>query len=383
MTHQGTETLRDVRVVEPESEEELSTALRCADRDGLAVIPRGSGTKLEWGNPPARADLILSTVRLNRIIEHVWADLTVTAEAGCIVADLQRVLTPHGQRLAIDPLWPESATIGGILATNDSGAWRLRYGGLRDLIIGVTLVLADGTIARGGGKVVKNVAGYDLPKLATGSLGTLGVITQAVFRLHPLPRKTRTLTLAPGGMAEAQTLLLAIQDTNLAHIALQLRCGAHRDPEMDILLEGTEEGIEAQTARLTALAAPARVAEGPTNVWGARQEIANHDAVAKFSVLPSKIADTIGAIAAAGDSEWHAVVQATGIGWISADAALSRLRARIESEGGTLTVLRQSPGAAAIDAWGDPGDTLPLLRTIKQRFDPKNTLNPGRFVGGI
>jgi glycolate oxidase FAD binding subunit len=378
-----TETLRDLRVVEPESEEEVSTALRCADRDGLAVIPRGGGTKLEWGNPPSRADLILSAARLNRIVEHVWADLTVTVEAGCVVADLQRALARHGQRLAIDPLWPGRATIGGILAANDSGAWRLAYGGLRDLIIGITLVLADGTIARSGGKVVKNVAGYDLPKLATGALGTLGVITQAVFRLHPLPRKTRTLTLAPVGMAEAQALLLAIQDTNLGHTALQLRCGAHRPPEMDILLEGSEAGLEAQTTRIGALAASVRVMEGSETVWGAREEIADRDAVAKFSVLPSKIADTIGAIATTGDPEWRAVVQATGIGWISVDAALSSLCSRIENEGGTLTVLRQRPGAAAIDAWGDPGDTLPLLRTIKQRFDPKGTLNPGRFVGGI
>src|SRR5215469_8474406 len=215
------EPFHDLRVVEPENEQDLSTALRCADRDGLAVIPRGGGTKL-WGNRPARADLILSTARLNRIVEHAWADLTVTVEAGCVFSDLQHALAPHGQRLALDPLWPDRATIGGILSTNDSGVWRLTYGGLRDLLIGITLVLPDGTIARSGGKVVKNVAGYDLPKLATGALGTLGVITQAIFRLHPLPHNTRTLTLAPHSAAEAQALLLALQDSNLAHTSLQL-----------------------------------------------------------------------------------------------------------------------------------------------------------------
>jgi glycolate oxidase FAD binding subunit len=381
------EALRDWRVVEPETEEELSAALRCADRDGVAVIPRGGSTKLEWGNPPAlggkSSGLILSTARLHQVVEHAGADLTVTVEAGCPFGDLQRTLARHGQRLAVDPLWPERATIGGILSTNDSGAWRLAYGGLRDLIIGVTLVLADGTIARSGGKVVKNVAGYDLPKLATGALGTLGVITQAIFRLHPMPRKTRTLTLETGGVAEAQELLLAIQDTNLAHSALQVRFQAGRAPDMDILLEGTEAGMSAQMTRVRALAGAARVTDASEAVWRARETIAECDAVAKFSVLPSKIGNTILAVESDGGSDWRAVVQATGIGWLSADGDLRELRAQIEHEGGTLMIMRQRPGSALMEAWGDAGDALPLMRAIKQRFDPNGTLNPGRFVGGI
>ena len=150
------------------------------------MIPRGGGTKLGWANSPARAGLILSTARLTEVIEHAWADLTVSVGAGCTVQRLQEALAQHGQRLALDPLWPEKATVGGVLSTNDSGALRLRFGALRDLIIGVTVALPDGTLASSGGKVVKNVAGYDLPKLVTGALGTLGVITRAVFRLHPL-----------------------------------------------------------------------------------------------------------------------------------------------------------------------------------------------------
>jgi len=377
--------IQDLRVVEPESEREVSEALRCADRDGLAVIPKGGGTKLDWGNPPTRADLILSLARLNRVIEHAWADLTVTVEAGCTIADLQRTLAEHGQRLAIDVLWPEAATVGGILSTNDSGALRLRYGGLRDLIIGITLALPDGTIARSGGKVVKNVAGYDLPKLATGALGTLGVITQATFRLHPMPHGKRTLTVLPRRTAEAQTLLLALQDSNLAHAALQVRCGASTVPEMDIRLEGTEAGMEAQAARIRAMARPASVKEGSDAVWGARDEIARGHVLAKFSVLPSSVADALAAIECA---HWHALVQATGIGWLMLDdsedvSPLQGLRVKLESAGGTLTVLRQPAGPAAIDAWGDAGDALPLMREIKRRFDPNGTLNPGRFVGGI
>src|SRR5215472_9710093 len=198
----------DLRVVEPESEPAVSEALRCADRDGLAVIPRGGGTKQDWGNPPKRADLILSTARLNRIIEHAWADLTVTAEAGCTLQVLQNALAQRGQRLAFDGLWPERASVGGALSTNDSGALRLRFGALRDLLIGVTLALPDGTLASSGGKVVKNVAGYDLPKLVTGALGTLGVITRAVFRLHPLPHSTRTFSFAAANPRDAERHIL-------------------------------------------------------------------------------------------------------------------------------------------------------------------------------
>src|SRR5579863_7728206 len=205
-------------VAEPATEQELASVLRLTNNAGLSVIPRGGGTKLGWGNPPARADLILSTARLDKIIEHPWADLTVSVEAGCTIQKLQSALAQHGQRLALDPLWPAQATIGGVLSTNDSGSLRLRFGSLRDLIIGVTLALPDGTLASSGGKVVKNVAGYDLPKLATGALGTLGVITRAIFRLHPLPKSAKTFScLALKFLPEAQRILLAIQDSHLAH----------------------------------------------------------------------------------------------------------------------------------------------------------------------
>jgi len=148
-------------IVEPGTEKELAEVLRLSNEAGVAVIPRGGGTKLGWGNPPARADLILSTARLDKIIEHAWADLTVTVEAGCSIQILQQTLAAHGQRLGLDPLWLERATVGGVLSANDSGTLRLRFGALRDLIIGVTIALPDGTLASSGGKVVKNVAGYD------------------------------------------------------------------------------------------------------------------------------------------------------------------------------------------------------------------------------
>src|SRR6516165_3879624 len=221
-------------VAEPASEQELAALLSSANEAQIAVIPRGGGTKLAWGNPPKRADLVLSTARLNRVLEHAWADLTVSVEAGCTLLTLEEKLAQHGQRLALDGLQPESATIGGILSTNDSGVLRLRFGALRDLVIGVTLALPDGTLASSGGKVVKNVAGYDLPKLTTGALGTLGVITRAVFRLHPLPRNTRSFTFAERDRDDTNRLILGILDSQLTPTGLQARCRPDAAPEVDI-----------------------------------------------------------------------------------------------------------------------------------------------------
>lgn len=274
-------------VVEPRGEREVARALKFATGAGLAVIPRGGGTKLDWGNAPKRADIILSMARLDKVVEHAWADLTVTAEAGCTIQKLQEAVARHGQRLALDPLWPERATVGGVLSTNDSGALRLRFGALRDLVIGATLALSDGTLAISGGKVVKNVAGYDLQKLATGALGSLGVITRATFRLHPLPRHSLTFTISAANRSDAQRLMLAIQDSKLAHASLQLRAGGASDdaahgpatqgregaPELDVLLEGTEAGVRAQAAQLATIAAPARTEESATSVWKAREEL--------------------------------------------------------------------------------------------------------------
>src|SRR5438874_6633682 len=246
-------------VIEPGTERELVNVLLLSNYAGLAVIPRGGGTKLGWGNSPASADLILSTARMTEIIEHAWADLTVSVQAGCTIQRLQETLSQHGQRLALDPLWPEKATVGGVLSTNDSGALRLRFGALRDLIIGATIALADGTLASSGGKVVKNVAGYDLPKLVTGALGTLGVITRAVFRLHPLPRNTRSFSVAAASAEEAKRFVVAVQDSKLAHTSLQCHFSDDTSPVSDILFYGTEAGLAAQETQLRDLAAPAAV----------------------------------------------------------------------------------------------------------------------------
>jgi glycolate oxidase FAD binding subunit len=383
-------------VAEPEDERQLAALLALANESGVAVIPRGGGTKLGWGNPPERAGLMLSTRRLNRIREHAWADLTVTVEAGCTFQALQEALSQHGQRLACDCLWPDRATIGGVLSANDSGALRLRFGALRDLIIGVTLALADGTLASSGGKVVKNVAGYDLPKLATGAFGTLGVITRAVFRLHPLPRNSKTITFAAEDFHHAQNLILSIQDSKLAHTALQVRGAAGSRPHLDILFEATDSGIEAQELHLRKLLGATLVEQSSELVWNARQALwssTNGPVVAKIGILPAEIAKLVKVleqIAGSKSLPWQIVAQATGITTLRLEgqparlaAAVELLRAGIATTGGSFVALRQPKELESQDVWGNAGDAIALMRAVKQQFDPKSTLNPGRFVGRI
>jgi len=384
-------------VAEPDDEKQLASALSLANEAGMTVVPRGGATKLDWGNPPKKVNLILSTARLNRIVEHAWADLTVTAEAGCTLQSLQHTLAQHGQRLAFDGLWPERATIGGVLSANDSGALRLRFGALRDLIIGVTIALPDGTLASSGGKVVKNVAGYDLPKLVTGALGTLGVITRAVFRLHPLPRAAKTFSFTAESFPAMQQHILAIQDSQLAHTALQIRCAAGELPAADILFEATDAGLAAQESQLRKLLGSVRAEQSSGNIWNWRQDLWNSSTnttlMAKISLLPTDIAKTLDSLKAICDSRkvnWQLALQATGIGMLRLEAdpsrlseAVKQLRTELQSRGGALVILRRPQELHSIDAWGNAGDSVGLMRAVKHQLDPKSTLNPGRFVGGI
>lgn len=382
------------RLVSPDSVEQVSSVLAWANRAGALVSVQGNGTKQRWGNCGSVHDLLLSTEKMSRWVEHAWDDLTFTVQAGMKVADVQAELAKHGQRLALDPLWPERSTIGGVVASNDSGTLRLRYGSVRDLILGVTVVLANGTIARSGGKVVKNVAGYDLPKLLTGSMGTLAVITEATFRAHPLPKTSRTLTFHFADIPSANRFMLAVNDSPLVPSSMQLRAAFGSQPLVDIRFDGIQAGIDAQTATVVSLAAGANHEEASQDIWRSRELLFEGDGnrlVAKLSVLPSKIADTCAA-AAKNFVRATIVIQATGLGLIRGEAdsteqlssSLAALRESVRHLAGTM-VLLDAPNElrAATDVYGPASDAYPLMARVKQRFDPNGILNRGRFAGGI
>lgn len=373
---------------------QVAEILRLANNNGIAVAACGSRTKQGWGNP-VEAGIRLDLTRMNSVREHAWQDLTCTVEAGCTWSAMQAELARYGQIVALDPLWPEQATVGGIVAVNDGGCLRLRYGGLRDLIIGMTVVLADGTIAKTGGKVVKNVAGYDLHKLMTGSYGTLGVITEVNFRLHPVEANALTWTAVAAQPLEFEMPLHRLLDSQLTPSSVQLRLDAD-ECALDVRLAAPVECIGDHAARLTTIFGAMALKPADAAVWQARQQL--HDTadafVLKLSTLPSDLcvlASELQTWAAKHDSEIAIAAQATGLTTVALKAAaneaadlVTHLRSRLKDKGGSAVVL-QAPQklSCAIDRWGCESNALPLMKEIKRRFDPNRVLNPGRFVGNI
>lgn len=381
----------------PGSVEECAEVLGFAARERLRLGFVGGGTALDLGAAPSGLDAVVRTERLARILEHAPADQVVIAEAGVTLAALQAALAAHGQRLALDPPLPERATIGGIVATGAFGPLRAHHGAVRDLIIGVTLVRADGAIARGGGKVVKNVAGFDLPKVACGSLGTLGLIAAAAFRLHPLPERTATV-LAPGVRAEAVVAVIAAtRNAQLEPVcAVALSAGSARF-DLALRFEGFGRGVEQQVARLIELARAAGAPAHPLDDDAAAAFWRRHDAVrtaaplrVRIAALPTRFPSVVPRVAGLGDLAWYATL-GVGIagGAVAGDpaaaiAAITAARAALVDEGGSL-VVETAPGTlrAAIDPWGPRPASFAIMERLKQRFDPDRRLNPGRFVGGL
>lgn len=368
---------RSAWVVAPATEAELAQCLAAVQRAGLHVLPRGGGTKSTWSDPPPAGGVVLSTHRLDQVIEHAAGDMTATVEAGCPVTAFQKALATQGQRLALDPLWPDRATIGGILATNDSGSLRHAFGSLRDLVLGVTVALPDGTLARSGGKVVKNVAGYDLPKLMTGAMGTLGVITRATFRLHPLPRATRTFAFAAPTPQDANRFTLAVQDSTLPVTGLQVVAEAG-EARVALRVEGSDACVAASVDPILRIAAACGLTESPQpEPWAEREWLWDAPGVvAKITFLPSRLAELCGAVK---NFRGTLVAQAIGVGLLAVskadDAGMDALAQTVSDLGGATTVLRgPSQWKRRLNT---PANALPLMRRIKQQFDPTGILNSG------
>jgi glycolate oxidase FAD binding subunit len=388
-----------VAVVRPTSQDGAAAVLGEATAQGLVTVARGAGTALDWGAPPERADLILDTRGLDRLGEHGAGDLVVVTEAGLPVAALLDTVRGAAQELVVD-LPPDrlagGSTVGGALSTGASGPRRLQRGGIRDLVLGATVVLADGTVASSGGKVVKNVAGYDLAKLLTGAYGTLGVVVRAAFRLHPA-RPDRAFVLATGSLADVAARARDVVASQLAPAAVEIDRPAGSDvAEVAVLLEGTGSAV-GQRAAAAAELLGGRVQAEPPGWWAAQPGAARVEPVETYAKATATLTGVAGLLAAARDAEerygvgvalrgtaagvLHAVVTGTPEATAS---AVGHLRGAAPSpREGTVTVLRASREVrAALDAWGPVGG-LDLMRAIKRQLDPGRNLAPGRFVGGI
>jgi glycolate oxidase FAD binding subunit len=370
-------------VASPRTTEEVSVITRYADENKLAIEIAGAGTKRGWGNP-VEAGILLETTRLVGVREHMWQDLTATVAVGTTWASLQQTLAVHGQRIAFDSLWPNVATVGGAIATNDSGVLRSRYGSLRDLIIGMTIVLADGTIAKTGGKVVKNVAGYDLHKLMTGAFGTLGVITEVTFRLHPLAKAFASWTIISDDVIALDRVRHQIADSTIFFESLQMRT-YEGGFALDVGLASQPECIAEHSDRLHAIAAPLSIAAANDEVWSLRQRLfEKNSATVKITLLPTHIAPITAEVMAIGG---RSVAQQSGILFATlapGTSQISSLREKAEERGGSLTMLHWPENLLPRpEVWGTPGKSFALMREIKRRFDPNRILNPGRFLGGI
>jgi glycolate oxidase FAD binding subunit len=389
-------------VFSPSTVEEAAAVLGEKARASASVGFVGGGTALGLGRPPRRLDAVLRTEHLTRIVEHAPSDQIIVVEAGITLAALQRAVAAHGQRLAIDPPLAERRTIGGLVATNGFGPRRTRYGSLRDLIIGVSLVRADGVPAKGGGKVVKNVAGFDLPKMMVGSLGTLGLVATVTFRLHPLPETDVTL-LAPGRTARGvREFVSAMRGAQLEPAAVAA-LSAEKGLDLGIRFEGFEAGVKEQVDRTLALVAKNAAACDVLDEAAAAAFWARHDAArtagplrAKVAMLPSAFEEfferVFPTLRAALSEAAFAVYPTLGISFFSgvpsddvaAAAAIASARSSLAAGGGSL-VLEEAPDdvRAHADPWGPPPAAFELMRALKARLDPGGRLNPGRFVGGI
>jgi len=383
--------------VRPSSADEVVEALRAAGAEGRRVRARGAGTKLGWGRPTEEPEVDLDLSGLDRVLEHNEGDLTAVLEAGAPLGRAQAQFAEAGQMLALDPsLGPgEAATAGGVFATGDSGPLRHRYGGGRDVIIGIGVAMSDGMSARAGGKVIKNVAGYDLAKLFTGSFGTLGVILDVVVRLHPLDPALATAR----GRADDPNRLAAAA-SRLAHARMETMA-------VDVAWSGGEGHVLArfggQTAADQARAGvellsdgagvDADVVEDDASLWQAQrdgQRAGEGGAVVRVSSVQAELPRVLRAAERAG----AAVVGRAGLGlsWLRlgprSDAA--EMTAPIEALRADLApapcVVQDAPAEvrAALDPWHEPeGPGLVLMRRVKARFDPAGVCNPGVYVGGI
>jgi glycolate oxidase FAD binding subunit len=400
-------------VASPASTDEASALLRAAAGHGLTVVPRGAGTGLVWGTPPSSCDLVVDMRRMDQVIDHAAGDLVARVQAGITMGSLASALASAGQQLALDV--PADATVGGVVATGTAGPRRFRYGAPRDLLIGITVVRADGVVAHSGGKVVKNVAGYDLGKLFCGSRGTLGLITEATFRLHPLPAAEAWVTaeFGPSDHAGAASAVASAAGSALVPSAVELAwTGPPVVLSVGVLLEGSPSGVKERARQIAGLLAAAggtptvALSETPFRWWEQVPASGMPGTVVRVSFWVRRLADVLDALAAAGASAGvrPAVGGPAGAGVLYAvldpdtgdDTAarfVRELRDRLEgvfaepADGsglvrGGVAVLAAPAQVLAAAGPGGPVPGADVMRAVKDQFDPGHRMFPGPVFPG-
>jgi len=377
-------------VVEPMDPGELAATLEAASRDKHVAVLRGGGTKLGWGRPPSSVDLLVSTAKINTLFVHRHGDMTATAHAGMTLMQINRELSRHGQWLPVDSAF-DAATIGGIVATNDSGPVRHRFGTPRDLLIGVTLALTDGRIVKAGGHVVKNVAGYDLGKLVSGSFGTLGAIVDATFKLLPIPQASATIeaTYDDGDALARDVMQVSTSQLEPMAFDVMLAGGQYR---LRMLFASSPAAVGSQVEaaqRLLSKASSVVTGDEEMNVWSVqtRSPWDGTGAVIRFGWLPAKLAEVT--------TLMHEVQQIAGpvvmVGRVGTGAGLMRIDGDTRAQAAVVERLRSSVwvGNVAVlradadlkqrvDVWGPPASAADAARALKHMFDPAGILNAGR-----
>lgn len=383
------------RVEEPATAETMAAVLAAASRGRESAVIRGGATKIGWGTPPARLDVLVSTARLNQLVAHRHADLTVTVQAGMRLGALNAALATHGQCLPLDSAFDE-ATIGGLVATNDAGPSRHRYGTPRDLLIGATLALTDGRVVSSGGHVVKNVAGYDLGRLVSGSHGSLAGIVEATFKLLPRPLATATLEVTCESAAEAGRVVAALTASQLDPEALDVHgvCGpsaSHATARVLVRFASGPAAVDAQMGAAAALCGGVRVPpEDEASCWRAQVQApwTGPGAVVRLAWLPAALPAVLERLRtlAVRHAAFLTVAgrAAVGAGHVRIDGseeAQAAVVAALRSDAafGHVIVLRAGLSVKRIvGVWGPPLDAAAPLQALKQLFDPAGSLNAGR-----
>jgi glycolate oxidase FAD binding subunit len=392
----------------PASPEQVAAAMRLCSEASATVTAWGGGTAMGIGNPPRQVDVVIGMERLNLLVEHDQANLTATVQSGHRLAALQALLARHNQFLPFDPPFPARATVGGVVASNLNGPKRSTYGSVRDLVIGMKVVLPSGEHIKAGGKVVKNVAGYDMCKLFAGSLGTLGIITEVTLRMAPIPETAATL-ITTGSLHRVLQLTSELSRLKwLPSAVFLLTPEASKGEDMEqshwrvaVWCEGFEKSVARQlhdaqdTATRIGLSTEILQASDQNEFW---DEVCDFPLQAgrlvyRVTVPRASAAAVIQTIHGWSTMDFRpqlASDMAMGIAWLSLDAKreaikwFPKLVAEAREHRGHAVMLAAPPNLKEdVDVWGSVPPTVSLMREIKRQFDPKNLLNPGRFVGGI